>query len=308
MPEAIFRNDQNPAETGIQCPWVVAGVVRKKNCLKQFHCADCRYDRVLTRQTRYNRLMARSGLRSAGNRGRLVHWRQAIMSLPPRRRPCLHHLRGRIAFRSCTHDYGCADCEFDQYFLDQHTVFAAVRPVALMHVSGFAIPQGYYLHPCHTWMTIEEGGMVRVGVDDFAWRLLGPPDRVAAPLMGKAFNRGDAGIRIERGGREAHLLMPIAGVVTETNPRVADNGALAAVDPYGEGWILRMHPSAIRQDLKRLFIGTAAAALFTEDIDHLYEDIEAIMPLAADGGFLGKDIYGSLPELGWNNLVRRYLQ
>jgi glycine cleavage system H lipoate-binding protein len=294
-------------ETGVQCPWAVAGVVRRKTCSSKFNCPECRFDRALTRQTLQNRQLAETGRRPEGKRGRLVHWRQAILHLPLRRRPCLHHLRGRIAFRSCTNDYGCADCEFDQYFLDQHTVFATVRPVGLMHVSGFAIPQGYYLHPAHTWMTMEEGGMVRMGVDDFAWRLLGPPDRVAAPLIGKAFSAGDCGIRIMRGEKEACLVMPVGGVVTETNPRVAENSRLAAADPYGDGWLLRLHPSAIRQDLTALRLGTDAAKVFETDIDRLYADIEAIMPLAADGGFLGKDIYGSLPELGWNHLVHRYL-
>ena len=296
------------SEIEIQCPWAAAGVVRSKTCLRQFNCAECPFDRALIRQSRKNSKLAGAGQCPDGKRGRLVHWRQAIRSLPLRRRPCLHHLKGRITFRSCTNDYGCADCEFDQYFLDQYTVYAAVRPVGLMHVSGFAVPQGYYLHPAHTWMIMEEGGMVRVGVDDFAWRLLGPPDRVAPPLIGKAFNSGDGAIRIVRGRQEALLVMPVGGVVTETNPRVAENGAIAAADPYGEGWVLRMHPRALRKDLKTLGMGIEAAGLFEKDIDRLYADIEAVLPLAADGGFLGKDIYGSLPELGWDNLVQRYLR
>ena len=291
----------------VQCPWAAAGVVRSKTCRRRFDCAECPFDRALTRQARKNRLLAATGQCPEGRRGRLVHWRQAMLTLPSRRRPCLHHLKGCIAFRSCTNDYRCADCEFDQYFLDQYTVYAAVRPVALMHVSGFAIPQGYYLHPAHTWMTMEEGGMVRVGVDDFAWRLLGPPDRVAAPLIGKAFHPGDGAIRVVRGAKKALLRMPVGGVVTETNPRVAENSALAAADPYGEGWLLRMHPTAIRQDLRALKLGADATEVFERDIDRLYGDIEAILPLAADGGFLGKDIYGSLPELGWEGLVQRYL-
>jgi len=306
---AKYRHPQMKAPvTGEQCPWAAAGVVRRKICFKKFNCTDCRFDRALDRQARRNRRLIAAGERPRGRRGRLVHWRQAMLSLPTNRRPCLHHLRGRISFRACTNDYGCADCEFGQYFLDQYTVFATVRPVGLMHVSGFAIPQGYYLHPAHTWVTMEEGGMVRVGVDDFAWRLLGPPDRVTAPLIGKAFNAGDGAIGIVRGRQEASLVMPVGGVVTETNPRVAENGALAAADPYGEGWLLRLHPNAIRQDLRGLRLGGDAAEVFEKDIDDLYADIEAIMPLAADGGFLGKDIFGSLPELGWDYLVRHYLK
>jgi hypothetical protein len=31
-------------------------------------------------------------------------------------------------------------------------------------------------------------------------------------------------------------------------------------------------------------------------------------PLAADGGYLTKDVYGNLPGLGWKNLTKRFLK
>ncbi len=31
-------------------------------------------------------------------------------------------------------------------------------------------------------------------------------------------------------------------------------------------------------------------------------------PLAADGGFLTNDIYGALPDLGWDNLTKTFLK
>jgi len=35
---------------------------------------------------------------------------------------------------------------------------------------------------------------------------------------------------------------------------------------------------------------------------------EVAGPLAADGGQLGQDIYGSLPQLGWDRLVQGFLR
>jgi len=98
-------------------------------------------------------------------------------------------MKGKIDFRACTHGYHCADCEFDQYFDDQHQVHAVVTPVDTMEIEGFKIPQGYYFHKGHTWAKIEEGSTVRVGMDDFSLRLLGPLDSIKAPLVGKESNR-----------------------------------------------------------------------------------------------------------------------
>jgi len=35
---------------------------------------------------------------------------------------------------------------------------------------------------------------------------------------------------------------------------------------------------------------------------------EVAGPLAADGGFLSEDIYGNLPDLGWDNLTKSFLR
>ena len=57
---------------------------------------------------------------------------QAMKALPPSQRPCLHHLEGRIPFKPCTNDYNCSRCEFDQYFDDEYSVHAVVRPVDVL--------------------------------------------------------------------------------------------------------------------------------------------------------------------------------
>ena len=46
-----------------------------------------------------------------------------------------------------------------------------------------------------------------------------------------------------------------------------------------------------------------------ENDEALYRAIEETAgPLAADGGELGRDIYGAMPELGWERLAERFLK
>ena len=201
------------------CIWMQAGVVRRKFCQREYECTPCSFDRSLRRTAEENRRLRQRGLACEGRRCAIGFWKDRMMELPPVRRPCLHHMKKRIGFKACTNEYQCSRCEFDQYFSDHFAVHAVVQPVDVLDVDGFKIPQGYYLHQGHAWAKIEAGAEVRIGMDDFALRLMGPFDRIEAPLIGKTVEQGRANIRLSRGPRHAQLLSPVSGVVTAVNPR-----------------------------------------------------------------------------------------
>jgi hypothetical protein len=188
------------------CIWMQAGVVRRKYCRADYQCAACRYDAVLHRLAEENRAREKSGSARPGKRARIVFWKEKLRERPAPKRPCLHHMKGRIEYRSCARDYSCSDCEFDQFFFDQFAVHAAVRPIAMIDVDGIKIPQGYYLHHGHTWVKIEEENTVRVGLDELVLRAIGALDRIDAPLIGKTVRQDVPGMSLERGGRTAAAL------------------------------------------------------------------------------------------------------
>jgi len=286
-----------------------AGVVRKKFCRIDYQCTVCAYDHAMRRIATENQQLREKGTVPRGKRGRIVFWKDRLRELPPWKRPCLHHMIGHIEFRSCTHDYQCGNCEFDQYFSDQFAVHAVVRPVDVLDIKGFKIPHGFYLHPGHTWIKIEEGSMVRVGLDDFAMRLFGPLDQIQAPLMGKRLEQDQPDIALNRERNRARLLSPVSGVVTDINPELREHGSRGNKDPYSEGWILRLHCSNLRQELKNLMIGDQAGEFIDQEIERLYEVIEETAgPLAADGGYLGDDIFGNMPRVVWQKLTQLFLR
>lgn len=291
------------------CIWMQAGVVKRKRCTLAFECAECRFDRILRRTASENHARRLDGEQLLGHRGAIVSWQEKLKLLPVWKRPCLHHLKQRIAFRACTYDYLCGKCDFDQYFNDQYTVFATVRPVDALNIHGVRLPQGFYLHRGHCWVSIEEGSTVRVGFDDFTLRVLAPFDQVEAPLIGKQLRRDEASIRVNRGTQCAQFLSPITGVVTEMNPRLMEKGCRSGIDPYTDGWVLRAHAPKLKQDLPALMIGDQATRFLEGEVDRLYAFIEEQAgPLATDGGGLGHDIFGHLPQLGWQRLVTAFLR
>ena len=296
-------------ENSSPCIWMQAGVVRRKLCSLHYECTACRYDRMLQRTADANQRMKAEGVTPTGKRAAIVSWREKLKELPQAKRPCLHHMKQRIDFRACINDYSCSDCDFDQYFNDQFTVFATVNPVDLIEVEGFKIPQGYYLHRGHSWIKIEEENAVRVGLDEFTLRLLGPFDSIEAPLIGKTLQQGRPDITLRRGNKTARLLSPVSGVVTAANIGLRQDGRVESKDAYAQGWVVRAHSNDLRRDMKKLMIGDESTTFLRSEVEHLTAVIEETAgPLAADGGVLGDDLYGKLPELGWDRLTKKFLR
>lgn len=291
------------------CLWTQAGIVSHKFCNNDYECLTCRFDRDLRLVAEENRKLREEGRTAKGKRGKIVFWKERLKELPLGKRPCIHNMKGRIDFRVCTNEYNCGNCEFDQYFNDQHTVHTVVKPVGVLDIEGFRIPQGFYFHQGHSWAKIEENSMVRVGIDDFALRLLGPLDKIEAPLVGKEVRQHNPDISVSRGSNKAGVLSPVSGVVTDINPRVREKGSIANQDPYSEGWVMRVHSDSLRHDLKNLMIGSETRDSVQKEVNRVYQVIEEVAgPLAADGGNLGDDIYGNMPQIGWDRLTRLFLR
>jgi hypothetical protein len=68
-------------------------------------------------------------------------------------------------------------------------------------------------------------------------------------------------------------------------------------------------PDNLRRDLKNLMIHNETSEFIGDQVDLLYEEIEAVAgPMATDGGLLGHDIYGNMPQFEWKGLTRKFLK
>lgn len=306
---ALVKSKHGREKACRSCIWMQAGVIRKKTCNEDYHCITCRFDRMMGQIAEENQRLKKAGRFPGGNRGKIISWKDKLKELTPAKRPCLHHMKGHIEFRACTNEYRCGDCEFDQYFHDQYTVYAVVEPVEARAVQGFMVPQGYYFHPGHTWVKMEEDASVRVGMDDFALRLLGPLDCIKAPVIGKEVRRGREDISLFRGSNRADIRSPVSGVVTSINAGLRERGSLANEDPFTSGWIMRVHTNNLREDLRHLTINTESEDFMDKEVERLYQVIEEVGgPMSTDGGSLGNDIYGGMPQLGWERLAHLFLR
>lgn len=281
------------------CIWMQAGVVANKPCFKDFHCQDCRFDQAMSRVCRdENR---------TGRAKNFVFWQEKLRQLPVNRRPCIHHMKGRIDFKSCTRSYHCTDCEFDQFFQDQFKVYTRVTPVDFNQIRGFALPTGYYLSHDHIWVKMEGSGMVSIGVDDFICRLLGRFDTISLPLLGKPMYRTQAGVTLGRENETMTFPSPVTGVITDVNPAIAKDPNQITAGPYTNGWLATLVCQYLKQDIKDLMFMEDATRFMENAVAGLYEFLEDHSGLAAaDGGELTQDIFGALPGVTFKDLGKRF--
>ncbi len=276
------------------CLWMQAGVVEFKGCNHFYDCTTCKYD---------------LGMRMKVEKGKQISWQDAMRKRPDMERTCRHSLTHRIASRVCAYDYQCATCDFDQFFEDVWSEKVTAGPGEVRHIRGFDVPVNHYFHDGHTWARIESGGLIRIGLDDFALKVLGEADALDLPLMGKELDQGKAGWGIHRKENMADVLSPVDGVIVEVNADVRENPGIANREPYGNGWLFTVRHPNLKETVKKLMSDTDTFDWMGTEVSTLENMIEAVAgPLSADGGYLQADIFGNLPDLGWKSLTRTFLK
>lgn len=180
------------------------------------------------------------------------------------------------------------------------------RPAAAAPAYGwFQIPAGLRLHPGHTWARVETDGLVTVGMDDFAQKLVGPA-RVALPAVGARVAQGEPAFEVAAGNGSVPMLSPVEGTVVAVN-EAARASSEALSEPYGKGWLFKVKAPRLAHDLRQLISDNAA----TRFLDGAAEALAARMSpelgrVLQDGG---APILGIAPELEgekWTDLARKF--
>jgi len=175
-------------------------------------------------------------------------------------------------------------------------------------VFGFQVPTStYYLHGGHAWALPESSGQVRVGLDDFSQKILGPADELKLPDIGKVYYQNHIFMAQIRQKHKAPFLAPVDGTIEAVNPKVRQKPRLIHDDPYGEGWLFLVNPTNLQRNKENLLFGEANAAWIDQESHKLLNLMEtAIGVTLPDGGAIVDDVYGHYPELGWRPLVQDF--
>lgn len=114
----------------------------------------------------------------------------------------------------------------------------------------------------HEWIR-QEGDVAYVGITDYAQEQLGDIVFVDIQTEGETLEAGETFGTIEVVKTISDLFIPVAGEVLEQNAALADQPELVNQDPYGEGWLIKIKPSA-DADFDSLLNAEAYKALVNE--------------------------------------------
>ncbi len=174
----------------------------------------------------------------------------------------------------------------------------------------FDVRDGYFFHQGHSW-ALPDGGngeTVRVGMDDFAGRLIGRPDAIALPGVGERLQQGERAWEISAEGASIPMLAPVDGEVVAVNAAVLERPELASRDPYENGWLLevkvddrdRLSRNLLSGRLARQWMETVAERLRLQQVG----DLGYVLP---DGGTPVDGFARALAPDRWDELARELL-
>jgi glycine cleavage system H protein len=184
----------------------------------------------------------------------------------------------------------------------------AVRRAVASVAQWFSLPEGLFYHQGHSWLLPQGAELVKVGVDDFAQKLVGRSNKIMLPKVGSRIEQGEVGWKLDVGKKNINMLSPVSGSVVAVNKDIATNPDLINQDPYGKGWLVMVKPDNKHATVKNLLTGKVATAWMDKTADELREKMGGELgTVYQDGGLPVSGIAKALSPDAWDKIASEFL-
>jgi glycine cleavage system H lipoate-binding protein len=285
-----------------ECIWMKAGVIAYRLCTSNYDCKNCAFDQMLIDQ---------GG--TAGDSPMMKEAIEKLRMMPPEKRKCRYMLTGDISYKLCANNYECWHCQVDQMISDlveSHPLLVkkrAKREEKVETVRGFSFHPKASYQPNHIWIKIDKDDQIKVGIDDFAAKLLGDFNHISLVAKGEELVL-EAHLGTASGSRVFRLPVQSLGRVIKTNDEAFANPKIVHQDPYGKGWLFTVENEGITDTLTKLLRGDEAKNWLEKDFDNLKHAIQDECEISiADGGELVQDFRTRLSEELIDKLLEKFL-
>jgi CheY-like chemotaxis protein len=171
----------------------------------------------------------------------------------------------------------------------------------------FSIPGGVLVSAGHCWASLAEDGTARIGLDDFARKLLGPVDAIDFPDIGMNVKAGQALFSLRQGHRQAQFHAPLSGRVVKINEVLRQDCAKLEETSYGNNWICVIEGDGLDAEMPELKIGKTAVALFQEDLDRFQAYVQKVNGReVSDPASLCIGAIEKLDDARWETAVKEF--
>jgi len=174
-------------------------------------------------------------------------------------------------------------------------------------VDWFKLANDYYYHQGHSWVNPGKDGTARVGIDDFAQKLIGKPGKLILPKVGTRLSQGEKGLQVEIDGRNIDFLSPVDGEVVALNEKAINSPELINQDPYDEGWLIKVKSEKFGTNLKNLLRGNIARAWIEDTVNKLSTSINSNYGVVLqDGGTITNGFIKELAPDNWEQVAGEF--
>jgi len=118
---------------------------------------------------------------------------------------------------------------------------------------GPSLPSGLFYMIGHTWLREEDEQVCTIGLVFDYLKTVNDIQSLELPDINQAVCQGEVCARImERDGDIHRIWSPASGLVLDINGRLQQNPALLLSSPYNEGWLFKITPTNLEEDLQGL--------------------------------------------------------
>ncbi len=188
-----------------------------------------------------------------------------------------------------------------------------LKEVEATKAGEFAIPGGVFISEGHCWAGVEENGSAKIGIDDFAKKLIGKIDSIEFPNLGMTIAKGQNLFSAKQGNRVVSFNSPLSGKVTKINKFLKENIEVLNQNPYEENWVCAIDSDNLDTELTQLKIGKAAVSFYHSDIDNFKNFIQKIPKIEKENaGINNEELFvGQLENLddkNWSIFVSEFFK
>jgi len=116
----------------------------------------------------------------------------------------------------------------------------------------YEVREGLYYTEDHTWAEVLPDGTVKVGITDYAQKMLKTVRRVRLEEVGAEVEQFEPFGIIESTKATSDLISPVSGTIKRVNESVLRQPSIVNTDPYGAGWLVIIEPSNLEEELENL--------------------------------------------------------
>ncbi|MEW5722183.1 MAG: glycine cleavage system protein GcvH [Thermodesulfobacteriota bacterium] len=116
----------------------------------------------------------------------------------------------------------------------------------MKEISELVLPDDLKYAQDHEWAR-RKGGLVQVGITDYAQDQLGDITFVELPEVGDVLEQGEEFGTLESTKAVSELYLPVGGEITAVNRNLEDDPGLVNREPYGGGWMVELKPENLAE-------------------------------------------------------------